>query len=139
MGTKPLSELTDLQLGILSVLWRHGDATATTVHRELVATTGLNRKTIGTLLARLETYGVLTHREDGREFVYRAIVSPDDVREAKARSVLQGVFEGNVSELVSYAMESGEVHPGDVERIRALIEEWERGQGRTGDPERSEP
>jgi predicted transcriptional regulator len=128
-----IDSLTPLQIAILAVFWALGEATATRVHEELEGVTGLSRKTIGTLLARLESYGFLEHREEGREFVYRTCVTEDQVREAKARSVLDDVFEGNVSALVSYALETREVEEGDIDRIRALIDEWEskrRGRGR---------
>lgn len=120
-----IDSLTDLQIAILTVFWTLGEATATQVHEEMRHGTGMSRKTIGTLLARLESYGFLEHREEGREFVYRARVTEDQVRAAKARSVLDSVFEGNVSAFVSYALESREVAEGDIDRIRALIDEWE--------------
>jgi BlaI family transcriptional regulator, penicillinase repressor len=122
---RPLHGLTDLQLQIMATVWDRGEATAGEVYDALLEPTGLARKTIGTLLARLEQQGLLTHREEGREFVYRAAVSRAQVSKATVRNVVSRLFEGDLAALVSHALESGEVKAGDVERARELLDAWE--------------
>ncbi|HVS04264.1 MAG TPA: BlaI/MecI/CopY family transcriptional regulator [Thermoanaerobaculia bacterium] len=130
---KELHALTDLQLAILDVLWRRGEATASEVHEELVDSLGLARKTVGTLLTRLEKQRVLTHRSAGREFVYRAAVTRREVGRATVRNVLQRLFHGSLPALVNQALESEEVKPGDVQRVQELIAAWQR-QGEEPEP-----
>ena len=129
-AVKQLHALTDLQLQIMGVVWDLGQATVGDVHGALLARTGLARKTIGTLLARLEQQGLLTHREEGREYVYRATVSRDEVGRATTRNLLSRLFQGDLSAFVSHALDANEVAPGDVERVREMIDEWERKQRR---------
>lgn len=126
---KPLGELTDLQMAILSCLWEREEATATEVHEALEPHTKLSRKSIGTLLGRLDEYGILEHRTEGREYVYRPRVTAEEVREAQTRRVVKRVFEGSVPDLVAYALESDEVEPGDAERIRKMVREWDEKGG----------
>ena len=123
---KELHALTDLQLAIMDSLWRRGEATASEVHQDVVATTGIARKTVGTLLTRLENQGVLAHRVDGREFVYRPAVSRQEVGRATVHNVLQRLFQGSLPALVSQALASDEVAAGDVEKVQALIVQWQR-------------
>jgi len=125
---KHLHALTDLQLQIMGVVWDRDEATVGDVHGALAERTGLARKTIGTLLARLEQQGLLSHREEGREYVYRATVSRDEVGRATARNLLARLFQGDLSAFVSHALDANEVEPGDVERVREMIDEWERRQ-----------
>jgi BlaI family transcriptional regulator, penicillinase repressor len=122
---KDLHELTDLQLAILHEVWKRGDATVTDVWEALLDETGLAKKTIGTMMARLEKQGFLTHEASGREFVYQATVSRKEVGSAKLRNVLDRIFGGNVTALVSHALETEEVRPGDIEKVRKLIADWE--------------
>jgi len=126
MSRKNLHELTDLQLAIMQEVWNRGTATVTDVHESLLDATGLAKKTIGTMMMRLEKQGFLAHSAEGREFVYEPAVTRDEVGRAKMRSVLDGVFGGSLPALVSHALEAKDVAPGDVERVRALIAQWEK-------------
>ena len=72
--------LGNLQHAIMEVLWSAGEATASDVHRALQAERGLAPTTIATMLSKMERKGVVSHRTDGRRFVYRATVSRDEVR-----------------------------------------------------------
>ena len=127
---KDLGRISEHQLGILNVLWACVEATAREVHEALEPVTGHARKTTGTLLHRLEKQGVITHREEGREFVYRARVTREEVQEATVRGVLGQLFHGELPSLVSHALSAGEVGVEDLERIRDLIDEYERGGSR---------
>jgi BlaI family transcriptional regulator, penicillinase repressor len=121
---KELHRLTELQIEVLSVLWKHGEASVADVHQALEPSTGLARKTIGTLLFRLEQQGVIGHREDGREYFYSACVTREQVERAMVGSVLGRLFRGDVAAMVSHALRAEEVEPGDVERVREMLERW---------------
>ncbi|MDQ3283578.1 MAG: BlaI/MecI/CopY family transcriptional regulator [Acidobacteriota bacterium] len=123
---KNLHELTDLQLSIMQEVWRRGTASVTDVHEALIDSTGLAKKTVGTMMARLEKQGFLAHRVEGREFIYEPTVTRYEVGRAKVRNVLDQIFAGNLPALVSHALEAKEVAPGDVERVRSLLGEWEK-------------
>ena len=75
--TRPL-RLGDLQIAILRVLWDEGEAT---VARVTEALAGKRRAptTIATMLSKLERRGIVAHRVEGRQFVYRAHVSEQEV------------------------------------------------------------
>jgi BlaI family transcriptional regulator, penicillinase repressor len=125
---KDLHELTDIQLAIMDVVWERGAATVTDVHETLFDSTAQAKKTIGTMMARLEKQGFLTHRESGREFVYEPGVTKDEVGTAKVRNVLQRLFGGSLPALVSHALRSEEVAPGDAERVASLVAEWKKSR-----------
>lgn len=121
---KELHRLTELQIEVLGVLWKRGEATVADVHQALEPATGLARKTIGTLLFRLEQQGVVGHREDGREYVYRARATREQVERATVGSVLGRLFRGDVAAMVSHALRAEEVEPGDVERVKEMLDRW---------------
>jgi len=54
MSKKNLHELTDLQLTLMQEVWKRGQASVTAVHDALLEKTGLAKKTVGTMMARLE-------------------------------------------------------------------------------------
>lgn len=123
---KDLGRISEHQLGILNVLWACGEATAREVHETLEPDTGHARKTTGTLLHRLEKQGVITHREEGREFVYRACVTREEVQAATVRGVFGQLFQGELPSLISHALSAGDVDRDDLDRIRELIDEHQR-------------
>jgi predicted transcriptional regulator len=126
MSKKNLHELTDLQLTLMQEVWKRGRASVTAVHDAVVEETGLAKKTVGTMMARLEKQGLLTHRAEGREFIYEATVTHEEVGRAKMKNALDGLFGGSLPALVSHALEAKNVSRGDVERVRALIADWGR-------------
>ena len=126
MNKKNLHELTDLQLLLMQEVWKRGRASVTAVHEAVAEETGLAKKTVGTMMARLEKQGLLTHRAEGREFIYEATVTRVEVGRAKMKNALDGLFGGSLPALVSHALEAKDVSRGDVERVRALIADWEK-------------
>ncbi len=120
-------QLTELQIGILGILWERGEATTQDVHEELNRDRGLALTTVATLLSRLERKGVVEHRREGRQFVYRATVSRADVRHSKVRELTEVLFGGNTAALISHLVSVSDVEPGDLSRVRAMIEEAEAG------------
>ncbi len=75
----PRQYLGDLQLAIMRVLWRQGEASVAAVHRELLDERGLAPTTIATMLTKMEKKGVVSHRTEGRKFLYRPTVSEAEV------------------------------------------------------------
>jgi predicted transcriptional regulator len=123
-------ELGDLQLAIMRVLWERGEATAADVHAALLEERRLAPTTISTMLRKMETKGVVTHRVDGRQFVFRATVAEDEVRRSMVGALVERVFEGDRAALVSHLLEESDVDAGEIARLRRLIDEAERREGR---------
>ena len=69
------TQLTDLQLALLRVLWTRGEATVTEMVEALRPERDLAPTTVATLLSRLEKRRVVSHSTRARQYVYRARVS----------------------------------------------------------------
>ncbi|MCY1058617.1 BlaI/MecI/CopY family transcriptional regulator [Nannocystis sp. SCPEA4] len=117
-------QLSDLQLGLLRILWDRGEATALEVHTALVEQDrGLAPTTVSTMLSRLEKKGTITHRAEGRQFIYRSLVSEVEVRRSMLSRVTDYFFGGDVGALVSHLVEGKGVDPDDVARLQQLLAE----------------
>ena len=126
MSTAPVPRLTPPQLEILKVLWERSEATVVEIHRALNAERPLAATTIATLLSRLEKRGLVTYRTEGRQYVYRAILQERDAQQRALVEVTQGLFAGDVPSMVSQLLSSHEIRPGDLTRVRELIDAKER-------------
>lgn len=115
--------LTGLQLSILDVLWERGEATTQDVWSALTEVRPLALTTVATIMSRLERKDVLTHRREGRQYVYRATVSRSDVRRSKVRELTEHLFGGDPTALMSHLVRADEVDADELKRMRALLDE----------------
>lgn len=124
------TSLTDLQLAIMRVLWDRDEATVLDVQERLRPERDLAQTTIATLLSRLEKRGVVKHRLDGRQFVYRALVTEQEVRRSMVSQLTALLFDGSSAALMSHLLRSREMEPGDLDRVKRMIAEAENGDAR---------
>jgi BlaI family penicillinase repressor len=118
--------LTAPQVEILRVLWTRSEATVLDIQEALRAERPLAATTIATLLSRLEKRGLVAYRTEGRQYVYRALLQERDAQQHALVEVTQGLFAGDVATMVSQLLSSHELRPGDLARVRALIEAKEQ-------------
>jgi predicted transcriptional regulator len=120
--------LTGLQISILQAIWRRGEATTQDVWEEVSRDRPLALTTVATLLSRLERKRVVTHRQLGRQYVYRATVTRAEVRHSKVRELTDSLFGGDASALLSHLVSSEEVDVTELDRIREALEEAEEAR-----------
>jgi predicted transcriptional regulator len=120
------SNLTELQLAILRILWQRDGATVTEVHGAIGAARGLAPATIATLLRRLEKKGVVKHSTVGRQFVYQASISPDDARRSVLEDVAEKLLPSDLPTLIHYLVAERKVDADDLALMKTLIEAKER-------------
>lgn len=125
----PSPQLSGLQLAVLRTLWDGGELSVSEVHAALRDERDLAPTTVATLLKRLEKRGVVAHHKVGRQFVYSATVSEAEVNRTMLDEVTERLFAGDVPEMMSQLLRGRDVRPGDLERIRRLLEERERELG----------
>ena len=123
--TSPL-ELSELQLAVMRVLWQRKKAAVSEVQEALKSERDLALTTVATVLTRLEKAGLVTHRASGLHYLYRPLVSEEEVRRSMVSVLAERLFEGDVAALVSHLVNAREIKPGDLARVRQLIEAKER-------------
>lgn len=119
------TQLSALQLAILRVLWARGECPVADVREALAATRPLALTTVSTVLSRLEKQGLVAHRREGRQYVWRAIVAEADAEREMVGELTERLFDGDVPRLVAQLLDARDVEAGDLERIRALLERKE--------------
>ena len=118
-------QLTELQLAILRVLWDRGEATVQDIWEALHAERGLAQTTVATMLSRLERRGVVTRRAQSRQYRYRAAVTEREVQHSMVGELTERLFDGDVTALVQHLLTGEDVSPGDIAKIRDMIERVE--------------
>ena len=125
-------QLTELQLAILRVLWDKGEATVQDIWEALHPERGLAQTTVATMLSRLERRGVVTRRAapQSRQFHYRAAVTEQEVQHSMVGELTERLFDGDVTALVQHLLTGEDVSPGDIAKIRELIERAETSESK---------
>jgi predicted transcriptional regulator len=118
---------SNLEQMVLDVLWAQGPLTAETVREALAVRHQLKDPTVRTLLRRLEEKGYVSHREQGRVFVYSVLEKPRSVAVRALRQILDRFCNGSVEELVTGMVEHEVIDPRE---LRELARRLERGRGR---------
>ena len=112
--------LTALQLAVMQVLWSRDEASVTDVQRAMTGRR-LALTTVATLLVRLEQRGLVSHRVEGRQYIYRSRVSPAEVRETVTREVLRNLFDGDVAAFVSQLLDARKLTREEVADLQRLV------------------
>lgn len=126
MGKRPDVSLSELQIALMRVLWRLGEASTADVVAELADERGLKHTTVATLLTRLEKRGVVGQRRDGRQLMYRPLVVEADVRRSMVAGLLGALFAGDAQELVAHLVQESEIDAGDLAKLKRRLARGER-------------
>lgn len=118
-------QLTELQLTILRILWERGEATVQDIWEALHPERGLAQTTVATMLSRLERRGVVTRRAQARQYHYKAAVTEEEVQHSMVGELTERLFDGDVTALMQHLISGKDVSPGDLAKIREMIERAE--------------
>ena len=120
--TEPQQEPTERELQILKVLWERGEATVREVYEVLREELPIVQNTVQAFLRVMEQKGFVTHRVDGRSFVYNARIARDSTSRSLISGLLSTLFDGALDQLVASAFDAKRPDPEELARLRSLID-----------------
>jgi BlaI family transcriptional regulator, penicillinase repressor len=116
--------LTRYELELMDVLWKKETATVQEVCEAL--NRPLAYTTVMTTLSLLESKkGVLAREKRGRAFIYRPLVSRDDVTRTLLDDLRGVLFEDSLPSLVLNMLSTADLSGADVQAIKLAIEKLE--------------
>jgi predicted transcriptional regulator len=133
MPELPQPATSDAEREVLKVLWSHGPMGV----RDLLATlTQLGqewtRSTVVTLLHRLQAKGYIESDKSQYAFVYRPIVSREEVMHARMKELASELADGNAVPLVLAFAERHRFSPEELARLQQMIDDLKRRTKRKG-------
>lgn len=123
--------LGDLQIAIMRILWNTDEASVADVHAALEPERGLAPTTIATMLTKMEKKGVVTHRTEGRKYMYRPTVTEAAVQRTMVGELTDRLFRGQAVALVSHLLDEHQIDTEELDRLRSLIDRYEADPDRT--------
>lgn len=117
-----LAALSPAQQEIMEIVWEHGELSAKDVRQILSGDRELARNTVRTLLERMEEKGWLTHREEGRTYLYSAAQPRQTSIGQKVVEVLDNVCGGSPEELMTALLDYRGLTAAELNRIRKMLD-----------------
>ena len=128
VNRRAIYRLGDLQLRIMKILWERREATVSQVFEELHKQSSLAYTTVSTMLRKMEARGLITHRAEGRSFLYRARVAEEVVSRSMVDHLVDRIFEGRLIDVVNHLLTTREVSRDELKSLERLIEEKKKGK-----------
>ena len=115
--------MTDGELRLMRVLWDKGQATVGEVVDALKARPKPAYNTVLTLLRIMEKKGYVTHRKDGRAFIFLPTVARADASRSALQTLMNRFFDGSPRALILNLLEDAHLSPEALKQLKERIEE----------------
>jgi BlaI family transcriptional regulator, penicillinase repressor len=126
---------SELELQVLSLLWRGGPKTVRQVMENLPDGRKRAYTSVLSVMQVMEKKGFLTHTGEGNTHIYSPVLSRGKVLGEHMKRLVVQVFGGSRAEAVQQLLDESEVTGEEIEEIKKLLEDrrakrGERNMGR---------
>ena len=118
---QPDAALARRERQIMETIHQLGEATVSEVLAQLADPPSYS--SVRTMIRHLESKGLLTHRQDGKRYVYKATQSREAASRSAVRKVLDVFFAGSATDAVAAILDvsSEQLDAADFARLAKLI------------------
>ncbi len=120
---------TDAELEILRVIWLHGPSTVRQINEVLNEKKEVGYTTTLKLLQIMAQKGIVRADKSDRSHVYTALLKEEETQIHLVDQLMNAAFGGSAKKLVMQALGNGKASKAELEEIKKLILQLERGEG----------
>jgi predicted transcriptional regulator len=117
--------LTRREIDIMNVIWEKGTATVKEVWDVINQKKVTAYTTILTIMSILERKCILDHIRSGRAYIYRPILSRQQVKQNHVRDIIARYFDGNPEKLIADVRENVIKAPEPFINTKEQMESWQ--------------
>lgn len=126
MQHKNPDRISDAELAVMEVLWEKAPMAAKDIAGRLSETRQWSLTTVKTLLSRLAAKAAVTHRQEGRQFLYSPAVEREDYVTGESKRLVDRLFGGKLMPLVAHLAEQEELSEDDIAEMERLLREMRK-------------
>jgi predicted transcriptional regulator len=123
MPPKRSITLTEAELRLMRVLWERGESAVSDVVTAVAESTPLAYTSVLTTIRILEKKGYVSHRQEGRAFLYSPCIAQQEASRSEVRHMLQRFFGNSRESLLLSLLGDEEIAPDELRRLRQVIAE----------------
>ncbi len=128
MSVKNKTPLSRAQREVMEVIWDKGEVSVLEVTRILNKDRSIARNTVRTLMERMEEKGWLTHRSEGRSFVYSSTVPRGESLGQRVMDMVDKAGGGNPEKLMMALLQYRGLSDEETKRIRKMLDDARKQQ-----------
>ena len=117
---------TGRELEILKVLWELGSANVRQIRERMCPNGELAFTTVQTLLRIMDDKGLVSHKSQGRSFIY----TPRYSRERATSRFVQQVFDGAMDQVIVSMLSTTDASPEELKQLEKIIAQNRRRKER---------
>ena len=107
----------------MRVLWTRGESSVADIAAATAGEGQLAYTSVLTTIRILETKGYVTHRQEGRAFLYSSCVGEQEASRSEVRHVLQRFFGNSRERLLLSLLGDEEITADEIRRLKEAIAE----------------
>jgi BlaI family penicillinase repressor len=116
-----LKNMGEVEQSVMDHFWSHGPSTSEACREALAASRPMKDSTIRTVLRRLEEKGYLTHKVEGRTFIYQASDARQNVAVRAVKGIIDRFCGGSAEQLVIGMVDNAVLDRKQLERLARKI------------------
>ena len=116
--------ITPNEWHIMELLWQ-SPLTLMELVRQLGQTEGWAKSTVATMVRRMESKGLIRHKENGRTKTFCAAVEKEEVIATETSSLLHRAYDGSIGLLVSTMAKRNDLTRADIDELYAILQKAE--------------
>lgn len=121
---KEYKRLPEAEMDIMNFIWESEKAVSSVeIQEALKDKHDWSLAVILNLLARLTERGFVTAEKQGKYKYYSALVKQEDYLRQESKSIIDRIFGGSVSKLVSCLYDGKNLSDEDIKSLKAFIDE----------------
>lgn len=105
----------------MKVLWNRGESTVSDMVTATADEAQLAYTSVLTTIRILETKGYVSHRQEGRAFLYSASIGELEASRSEVRHVLQRFFDNSRERLLISLLGDDEISPEELKQLKEAI------------------
>jgi BlaI family penicillinase repressor len=122
-----MTAISEAEAQVMEVLWRKSPQGTDEIAKALEGQQDWQLATIKTLLNRLLTKGAIRAEKDGRRYLYTPVLQRDAWLEEQSIGLLDRLFDGRLAPLVAHFSSHRKLKKADIEALRQILKEHDRG------------
>ena len=123
MPPRKSNTLTEAELRLMKLLWARGESAVADLVAAIPESEALAYTSVLTTIRILEQKGYVTHRQEGRAFLYSPSVAEQDAGRSEVRNMMRRFFGDSRERLLLSVLGDDEIDPEELARLRKAITE----------------
>ena len=119
--------VSDAEGQVMEVLWRTSPLGTDEIAKALEDKQEWQLATVKTLVNRLLNKGAISAKRDGRRYLYTPVLQRDAWLKEQSMGLVDRLFDGRLAPLVAHFSSHRKLKKGDIEALRAILKEHDRG------------